>query len=215
VSDGDNAGSEFAPVSAAIHAKRFAKKKMRILISGGPGSGCTSTALALGELLGIPVFDSDAYFHKPTDPPFQEQYTPEERRELLNAVLASESSWILSGSVATWGVSLNNPTHGIFLDPSKESRLNRLGERQRSQFGRRIDFGGDMQQEHESFMEWAAGYDDRTGVGRNSITDQKFLVSSCEHFLSITGNVPFQEVVSKITNFLNNITDAEQIVVAD
>ena len=74
---------------------------IRLLISGGPGSGCTSTAKAVGERLGVPVLDSDSYFHKPTDPPFQEQYTLEERRSMLGAVLGAQANWILGGSVAT------------------------------------------------------------------------------------------------------------------
>ena len=54
---------------------------MRVLISGGPGAGCTSTAKLIGAELGMQVFDSDTFFHKPTDPPFQEQYAPDERRQ--------------------------------------------------------------------------------------------------------------------------------------
>jgi adenylate kinase family enzyme len=176
---------------------------MRILISGGPGSGCTSTAQTLGKRLGLPVLDSDSYFHKPTDPPFQEQYTPEERRALLGAALEAESEWILSGSVATWGLDPLEPTHGVFLDTPKEVRLHRLMNRQRNQFGPRIDPGGDMEEEHESFMEWAAGYEDRSGTGRNSATDRAFLDTRCGHVLVITEDQTMEEIVSRILSFLS------------
>ena len=175
---------------------------MRILISGGPGSGCTSTAEILGSQLKLPVFDSDSYFHKPTDPPFQEQYTPDERRELLSSALKSQPDWILSGSVATWGLHPLEPTHGVFLAIPKEVRLGRLMKRQRNQFGPRIDPGGDLQQEHESFMAWAADYEDRTGSGRNLSTDRSFLEVHCRHFLAIEEDQAMEEVVRKIINFL-------------
>jgi adenylate kinase family enzyme len=176
---------------------------MRILISGGPGSGCTSTADALGRQLGLPVFDSDSYFHKPSDPPFQEQYTPDERRVLLGAALKAERGWILSGSVATWGLDLLEPTHGVFLDIPTEVRLHRLINRQRNQFGPRIDSGGDMQEEHESFMEWAAGYEERSGPGRNSATDRVFLEAHCGQVLVISEDQGMVEIVSRIISFLS------------
>jgi adenylate kinase family enzyme len=180
---------------------------MHILIFGGPGSGCTSTAERLGKQLGLPVFDSDSYFHKPIDPPFQEQYTPEERRDLLGAALKSQSGWILSGSVATWGLDSLQPTHGVFLAIPKEVRLGRLMNRQRNQFGHRIDPGGDMQEEHESFMEWAGAYEDRTGPGRNSTTDRSFLEAHCGHLLAIAENQAMEELVSRIIGFLTNTSD--------
>ena len=175
---------------------------VRILISGGPGSGCTSTAEALGKRLGLPVLDSDSYLHKPTDPPFQEQYPPEERRELLGSALESQREWILSGSVATWGFDALEPTHGVFLDVPREVRMRRLMDRQRNQFGPRIDPGGDMQEEHESFMDWAAGYEERSGPGRNLATDRTFLETHCRHVLALTQDQAMEEIVAKVASFL-------------
>ena len=112
---------------------------MRILISGGPGSGCTSTAKLIGAVLGLPVFDCYAYFHKPTDPPFQEQYPPDERRQLIAGDLDATSDWILSGSIAIWHVDLPIVHFGVFLDTPKEERLRRLRLRECERFGSRID----------------------------------------------------------------------------
>ncbi|MEZ0255964.1 MAG: AAA family ATPase [Chthoniobacter sp.] len=175
---------------------------IRLLISGGPGSGCTSTAQAVGERLGVPVLDSDSYFHKPTDPPFQEQYAPEERRSMLGAALDGQANWILSGSVATWGLQALEPTHGVFLGVPREVRLSRLLQRQRSRFGARIDSGGDMEEEHRSFMEWAAEYENRTGSGRNRDTDRTFLEAHCTDFLAVTKDMALGEIVETIVDFL-------------
>jgi adenylate kinase family enzyme len=174
---------------------------MRLLIAGGPGSGCTSTALVIGRRLGLPVFDSDAYFHKPTEPPFQEQYTPEERRERLSSALGAQVSWILSGSVATWELEGLQSTHGVFLDVPKDARMGRLEKRQRAQFGSRIDPDGDMAQEHADFMTWAAGYEGRTERGRNRQTDRAFLETQCARFLAVTEDAAREEVVARIAAF--------------
>lgn len=76
----------------------------QLLITGGPGSGATTTGKAVSEAVGALWCDSDSFFHKPTDPPFQEQYSKEERSTLLHDSLSSSSSWILSGSISAWGI---------------------------------------------------------------------------------------------------------------
>ena len=180
----------------------------RILIAGGPGSGCTSTALALSRTFGIPVFDSDDFFHKPTDPPFQEQFTPEERRLRLAAALTPEESWILSGSVATWAVPNLDPTHGVFLDVPTAERLFRLERRQRDNFGSRIDSGGDLEEEHQAFLQWAATYEDR-GSGRSRKTDQAFLNELCPGVFVLSGVLDFEDAVSRISEFLGSSAGEE------
>ena len=179
------------------------KGNMRVLISGGPGSGCTSTALAVGERLGVEVFDSDTYFHKPSDPPFQEQYSPDERRGLLRHALAGRPSWILSGSVSSWGMTDLDPTHAVFLHIPTGERLDRLIRRQRARFGSRIDLGGDMEAEHASFMEWAAGYEKRTGRGRNLATDLAFLESSGALFVRYAEIESLDNVVARLVEFIS------------
>jgi adenylate kinase family enzyme len=177
---------------------------MRILISGGPGSGCTSTAKLIGAELSLPVFDSDTFFHKPTDPPFQEQYPPAERRQLIAAALDATSDWILSGSIATWDVDLPTVHFGVFLDIPKEERLRRLGLRERERFGSRIDIRGDLHTENKDFMKWASGYEDRLGRGRNRNTDKAFLVRQCEYFIEISHSLSLDEIASEIRGFLAN-----------
>lgn len=177
---------------------------MRLLITGGPGAGCTSTAEKISQATGIPMFDSDTFFHKPSDPPFLEQYSAEERRLMLGAVLSQRSSWIVSGSVATWGLSAFEPTHGILLDMPRAVRLQRLAQRQRNQFGSRIDRGGDLHDEHESFIAWAAAYEERTGVGRNLATDLGFLMQQCHRFMIVDLVDEIDVVAGRIINFLSN-----------
>ena len=171
---------------------------MRVLISGGPGAGCTSTAERIASGFDLVAFDSDSYFHKLTDPPFQEPYSPDERRCLLSEALDRSPRWIVSGSIATWGLDLQPVSLGIFLDTPAEERLGRLMLRERQRFGGRIDAGGDLHEENREFMQWAAGYETRTGSGRNRRTDRDFLIGQCERFIEIDGQLTFEEVVSEI-----------------
>lgn len=175
---------------------------IRLLISGGPGAGSTTTGTALSKRFGIPVFDSDDFFHKPTDPPFQEQYSVEERRELLTAAISRESSWILCGSISNWGLEDVQLTHGVFLDLPSDVRMPRLHRRQRMQFGDRIDPGGDLAEEHELFLHWAAEYGNRTGDGRNRQTDRAFVVEKASSFLEIEKVERLDEIVERISRFL-------------
>jgi adenylate kinase family enzyme len=177
---------------------------MRVLISGGPGAGCTSTAKLIGAKLGLPIFDSDLFFHKPTDPPFQEQYSLDERRQLITAALSASSDWILSGSIATWDLDLPTIHFGVFLDTPKEERLRRLELRERERFGSRIEVGGDLHTENKNFMEWASGYEERSGSGRNKITDRVFLIQRCDYFIQINHFLCLDEVTSEICSILAN-----------
>ncbi|MFT5099636.1 MAG: adenylate kinase family enzyme [Planctomycetaceae bacterium] len=58
---------------------------IRLLITGGPGAGASTTGERLSTALGFPWIDSDDYFHKPTNPPFEAQYSKEERSHLIHA----------------------------------------------------------------------------------------------------------------------------------
>lgn len=175
---------------------------IRLIISGGPGSGCTSTANGVAAKIGLPVFDSDSYVHKPSDPPFQEQYTLQERRLNLGQDLSERDGWIVGGSVATWGIEPFAVTHGVFLNVPKELRLQRLESRQQDQFGPRIRAGGDMCDEHESFMSWAAGYGDQTDIGRNLRTDLAFTKGHSEQFLELTEEESLDAIISRVIDFL-------------
>lgn len=179
-------------------------ENIRLLISGGPGAGCTSTAEKVSEKVGIPVFDSDSFFHKPSDPPFQKQNSPQGRRVMLETALSRQANWIVSGSVSTWELNSFDPTHGFLLNISTQVRLDRLAERQRNRFGDRIQPRGDMHEEHQVFMDWAAGYEERSGRSRNLSTDEEFLVTHCDHFMSIDQVAGIDAIVERVVRFLSN-----------
>jgi hypothetical protein len=70
---------------------------------------------------------------------------------------------VLGGAVDGWGDALIERFDlVVFLRAPTELRVDRLRERERRRFGRRIGEGGDMGEHHQRFLAWAASYDDAT-----------------------------------------------------
>jgi adenylate kinase family enzyme len=133
----------------------------RIHILGASGSGTTTLGRALAERLHCPHLDTDSYFWLPTEPPFLEPRPLAERQQLLMADLAADTSWVLSGSLCGWGDS-TIPLFElvVFLWIPKDVRMARLSRREMARYGKRILPGGDMYEQSQAFLAWAASYDE-------------------------------------------------------
>lgn len=179
-------------------------ESIQLLITGGPGSGATTLGARLSKKLGIPQIDSDDYFHKPTEPPFQEQYTPDERRELIHKAIASSTSWLLSGSISAWGISDVRFSHAVVLDVGKAERLERLKQRELERFGARIREGGDMFEEHTAFLEWATHYEKGDLEGRSLPVERDFIFQFCGSSLEIDSVFSLEILEEEVLNYLND-----------
>jgi adenylate kinase family enzyme len=133
----------------------------RIHILGASGSGTTTLGRVLAERLHCPHFDTDDYFWLPTDPPFREPRPLAERQKLLMDDLAAYNSWVISGSLCGWGDSAV-PLFDlvVFLWIPQDVRLERLRRREMMRYGKRIMPGGDMYEQSQAFLAWAASYDE-------------------------------------------------------
>lgn len=137
-----------------------AARPERIHILGASGSGTTTLARSLAQILNLPAFDTDDFFWQPTQPPFTHKRPVPERLELIQQQVLSQPGWVLSGSLCGWGDTLIPEftlVIRLVLDP--ELRLGRLRQRESSRYGARISAGGDMHQTHLDFISWAASYD--------------------------------------------------------
>jgi adenylate kinase family enzyme len=142
----------------------------RIHVIGAAGTGKTTLGRALAVALRVPHFDMDDYYHVPTEPPFQQQRTPEEFCVLLDRDVAPLESWVVTGGVLTWQPPpARSFTTIVFLRLPQEIRLDRIRRREQARYGDRISPGGDMEESHRSFMEWAKGYDDNSAKGTNTL----------------------------------------------
>ena len=108
------------------------------------------------------------YYWKKTNPPFQEANPIEMRKSLLNSALSTHSSWVVSGSLVSWGNDIQNElTLAIYLYVPKEERIRRIKIRERERYGNRIELSGDMYEGHTKFLEWALQYDEGILSGRS------------------------------------------------
>jgi hypothetical protein len=69
-------------------------------------------------------------------------------------------SWVLSGSICSWGDPLlDRFTAMVFLYLDPDIRMDRIMQREALRYGARIQPGGDMHQQHVEFVDWARSYD--------------------------------------------------------
>ena len=95
--------------------------------------------------------------------PFVVKRPPCDRVERLLAVTEPDEPWVLGGALDGWGDALIERFDlVVFLRAPTEVRIDRLRERERRRFGRRVGSGGDMDGHHQRFLAWAASYDDAT-----------------------------------------------------
>lgn len=136
---------------------------MKIHIFGASGVGSTTQGKDLSAVLNIPYFDTDSYFWESSDPPFTIKRDPAKRNELLKADLAKEESYIVGGSLVSWGEEwLKTFDLAVFLYVPPEIRLERLRKRELERYGNIIQTDPERKKLHDEFMEWAALYDQDT-----------------------------------------------------
>ncbi|HMO16255.1 MAG TPA: hypothetical protein PKD64_18680 [Pirellulaceae bacterium] len=150
----------------------------RINVIGASGSGTSTLGRSLASALAIPHFESDDYFHAPTDPPFQRQRSAEERYELICRDLRRDSNWVLSGGIDGW-VPCPKLEFScvVFLYVRTAIRVERLRLRERMRFGHRIEKGGDMHETHEEFIDWASRYDTGDIEGKTLARHEAYLMN--------------------------------------
>ncbi len=145
---------------------------MRIHIFGASGTGVTTLGEALGQLLGVPYFDSDAYFWQASDPPFTVRRPAAARDATLAHDLARHPSWVVGGSIVGWGAQwLAAFDLVVFLWLPPALRLARLHQREHARYGHVIDTDPGRSAQYQAFMSWAADYDDGAAGGTRPLAN--------------------------------------------
>ncbi|MEQ8356416.1 MAG: AAA family ATPase [Kiloniellaceae bacterium] len=172
----------------------------RIHITGASGAGTTTLGSALAARLSVAHFDSDDFYWKPSDPPFQESRCAADRLELMRPLLEGTDSWVLSGALEGWGDSLVPFFDlAVFLTVPTEIRLLRLRARETKRFGERaISQGGPMFPRYRDLLGWARSYD-TAGVDRRSRKlHQVWLAGLSCDVLRLNGVAPVDRQVRQI-----------------
>ncbi|MBW8356282.1 MULTISPECIES: AAA family ATPase [Pseudomonas] len=141
----------------------------RIHIFGASGSGTTTLGRALAERLCCKHFDSDDFFWQPGAKPFSCRRPRDARIHMLQTQVLTEPDWVLSGSLCGWGdVLIPSFTLAVFVQLDPEVRLQRLRAREFQRYGEQIFEGGERYVATQTFLAWAAGYDEG-GHGTRSL----------------------------------------------
>jgi adenylate kinase family enzyme len=181
-------------------------RSRRIHITGASGAGVTSLGRALANALALPHHDTDDYFWLPTTPPYREQRPRDDRLRLMREMFLPRADWILSGALEGWG---NELVHDfdlvVFLKTAHDIRMRRLRAREAAHFGAEaVAPGGWRHEETESFLEWAAHYEDGTREGRNLAAQETWLAQLPCPVLRLDGSEPLAELVAEISRALGN-----------
>ena len=149
---------------------------IRIHVFGASGSGTTTLGKALAEKLSVKHLDADNYYWQQTDPPYILERPPEERVRLLLRDMSNAGTWILSGSVVSGGDAfIRLFSLAIFVTLPSKVRVQRLKYRERERYGARIEVGGDMHKQSQTFLAWAARYDEAGAEIRSRALHERWL----------------------------------------
>ncbi len=174
----------------------------RIHIFGASGSGTTTLAKALADVMRLPHFDTDDFFWKQTDPPFQAIRKRAERQRLLREALTQNESFALSGSLCGWGdFAIPMFTCVVFLHTPSGVRMERLGRREIERYGPGIekpDHPGHEQ--HKEFLEWAAAYDSGGLEMRSKSSHEEWINALPYPVVRIEGDRTIQESLKIVLN---------------
>lgn len=171
--------------------------RARVHITGASGSGTSTLGRALAQRLAMPHFDTDDIYWVPTHPPYRRKRDIADRLRLLGELLGERRSWVLSGSLDSWG----GPVVPLFdlviwLDTPTDIRLARLAARQLVRYGRAaIAPGGEMYDEHRAFLDWAADYDTGLSAGRSRRRHEAWLLELPCKVLRLDGSRPTRRLL--------------------
>ncbi|MCC7466704.1 MAG: AAA family ATPase [Saprospiraceae bacterium] len=176
-------------------------------ILGAPGAGVSTLARALAQRLGYRHLDTDDFHWFTEDElPYRRRRNPDHRRQLLQAALAQDPNWILSGALCGWGeVFIPQFDAVIYLWLPAETRLERIRHREMHRYGtERIQKGGDLHTVFEKFCAWAAAYDDAEATHlRSKIREMEWLGQLACPVLLIEEELPVTSLVEKCADFLS------------
>lgn len=177
-------------------------KKIHIL--GAAGSGTTTLGQALSARLGYRHFDTDDYFWLPTKPPFVKRREEESRNAMLAQALHNSVTWILSGSLCGWGdMFIPEFELVVFLWIPPDLRMARLAKREVERYGEKsIQYGGTMYAASQTFLTWAAGYDEGGLEMRSRARHEQWMAALPCKILRLEGELSVTERMEAVLRAL-------------
>ena len=173
--------------------------KRVIHIFGASGSGTSTLGRALAEKTGFRFMDTDDYYWLPAEPMYTLKRPIPERLALMARDLDECSDAVLSGSLAGWGDPLiPRFTLAVRLVTPTPVRMERLKQREYARYGRRILPGGDLFEQSQAFLAWAAQYDDGLSPLRSRALHDLWQQKLSCPLLTLDGTLPLDELAEAV-----------------
>ncbi len=170
-----------------------------IHIFGASGSGTSTLGRAIAEKAGFRFLDTDDYYWLPAEPMYTLKRPIPERLALMERDLDLAADAVLSGSLVGWGDPLiPRFTLAVRLITPTNIRMDRLRRREHARFGDRILPGGDMYEQHEAFLAWAARYDDGVPPLRSRAEHDLWQQKLPCPVLTLDGTLPLDELAAAV-----------------
>ncbi|SDG43374.1 Adenylate kinase [Pedobacter terrae] len=167
---------------------------MKIHILGASCAGATTLGEALSAALNIPFFDTDHFFWEKSTIPYTIKRDPLLRNQMLKDELNETESYIVSGSLVSWGEEWKQMfSLAVFLYLPKEIRLERLVKREVERYGNDIYDNPQRNKLFLEFIDWASKYDDRSFAGRNIGIHETWLAGVNCPVIKIEGDITVAE----------------------
>ena len=173
--------------------------KRVIHIFGASGSGTSILGRALAEKTGFRFMDTDDYYWLPAEPMYTLKRPIPERLALMARDLDECSDAVLSGSLAGWGDPLiPRFTLAVRLNTPTPVRMERLRRREYARYGDRVLPGGDLYEQSQAFLAWAAQYDDGLPPLRSRALHDLWQQQLPCPLLTLDGTLPLDELAEAV-----------------
>ena len=173
--------------------------KRVIHIFGASGSGTSTLGRAVAARTGFRCMDTDDYYWLPAEPMYTLKRPIPERLALMERDLDGCDGAVLSGSLAGWGDPLiPRFTLAVRLVTPTPVRMERLRQRELQRYGARVLPGGDMHEQSQAFLDWAARYDDGVPPIRSQALHDLWQRQLTCPLLTLDGTLPVEELTEMV-----------------
>lgn len=177
--------------------------KQVIHIYGASGSGTSTIGKYISDKCGFYFMDTDNYFWQATNLPYTIKRDVSERLSMMRKDINEHEKVVIAGSLVDWGDELISLfSLAIRVETDTNIRIERLMRREQEHFGNRIDIGGDMYENHQKFLNWAAAYDDGGIDMRSKAKHNEWQIKlSCKCIL-LDGSLPLEKNFQIIQSYI-------------
>jgi len=132
-------------------------KPCGIILFGANGSGKTTLGCELAHIMDIKHIDHEDYAFNESDIPFTDQRSESECNRLMLADILKYRLFVITAVVGDFGNIIPQFYKlAVLIETPFDLRIERIKQRDYERYGKRVCKGGDMYEQHQKFIEFAA-----------------------------------------------------------